>query len=153
MFAEAYLVRINALPPDPDVSPPATLDALYNPTRHPDDTVDYLPLSEAGLPILDWGFLHGDATYDVVHIRKGPFFRLDAIPTGSSGTCAGRAVRPGLAVYQSRPPCPSTSLASSQDDLGRVLPVFVGDALNDAEVEKTALAMISPPMRLGMLWT
>ena len=29
MFAEAYLVRINALPPDPDVSPPPTLDGLY----------------------------------------------------------------------------------------------------------------------------
>ncbi len=39
---------------------------------------DYLPLSEARLPILDWGFLHGDATYDVVHVWKGRFFRLDA---------------------------------------------------------------------------
>ena len=29
MFAEGYLVRINALPPDPDVSPPPTLDGLY----------------------------------------------------------------------------------------------------------------------------
>lgn len=66
MFAEGYPVRINALPPGPDVSPPPMLDALYNPTRRPDDTVDYLPLSEARLPILRWGFLHGDATYDVV---------------------------------------------------------------------------------------
>ncbi|MCE2494557.1 MAG: hypothetical protein J4F40_18500 [Alphaproteobacteria bacterium] len=77
MFAEGYLVRINALPLDPDVSPPPTLDALYNPTRRPDDTVD-LPLSEARLPILRWGFLHGDSAYDVVHVRKGRFFRLDA---------------------------------------------------------------------------
>ncbi len=39
---------------------------------------DFVPLSEARLPILDWGFLHGDATYDVVHVWKGRFFRLDA---------------------------------------------------------------------------
>ena len=38
----------------------------------------YMPLSEARMPILDWGFLHGDVTYDVVHVWKGRFFRLDA---------------------------------------------------------------------------
>ena len=39
---------------------------------------DYVPLSEARMPILDLGFLHGDATYDVAHVWKGRFFRLDA---------------------------------------------------------------------------
>lgn len=38
----------------------------------------YLPIAEARIPILDWGFLRSDATYDVVHVWKGKFFRLDA---------------------------------------------------------------------------
>lgn len=35
------------------------------------------PIAEARIPILDWGFVRGDATYDVVHTWKGRFFRLD----------------------------------------------------------------------------
>ncbi|HLW27100.1 MAG TPA: hypothetical protein VKY54_05165, partial [Kiloniellales bacterium] len=31
----------------------------------------YLPIAEARIPILDWGFLRSDATYDVVHVWKG----------------------------------------------------------------------------------
>ena len=27
-----------------------------------------VPVDEARLPILDWGFLHSDATYDVAHV-------------------------------------------------------------------------------------
>jgi branched-subunit amino acid aminotransferase/4-amino-4-deoxychorismate lyase len=38
----------------------------------------YLPVSEAKISVLDYGFLHSDATYDVVHVWKGAFFRLDA---------------------------------------------------------------------------
>jgi len=38
----------------------------------------YLPMSAAKIPVLDYGFLHSDATYDVVHVWKGAFFRLDA---------------------------------------------------------------------------
>jgi branched-chain amino acid aminotransferase len=37
----------------------------------------YLPMSEAKIPVLDWGFLHSDATYDTVHVWNGRFFRLD----------------------------------------------------------------------------
>ncbi|PHQ71806.1 MAG: branched-chain amino acid transferase, partial [Sneathiella sp.] len=37
----------------------------------------YLPMSEAKISVLDWGFLHSDATYDTVHVWKGSFFRLD----------------------------------------------------------------------------
>ena len=37
----------------------------------------YVELAEAKIPILDWGFLRSDATYDVVHVWKGRFFRLD----------------------------------------------------------------------------
>ncbi len=37
----------------------------------------YCDVAEARIPILDWGFLRSDATYDVVHVWKGRFFRLD----------------------------------------------------------------------------
>ncbi len=38
----------------------------------------FVPMEEAKISVLDWGFLHSDATYDVVHVWKGRFFRLDA---------------------------------------------------------------------------
>jgi branched-chain amino acid aminotransferase len=37
----------------------------------------YVPVAEARVPILDWGFLRSDATYDVIHVWRGSFFRLD----------------------------------------------------------------------------
>ena len=37
----------------------------------------FVPISEARVPILDYGFLRSDATYDVVHVWQGRFFRLD----------------------------------------------------------------------------
>ena len=37
----------------------------------------FIQLSEARIPVLDWGFLRSDATYDVVHVWQGRFFRLD----------------------------------------------------------------------------
>jgi len=37
----------------------------------------YCPISEAKISLLDWGFLRSDATYDVVHVWQGRFFRLD----------------------------------------------------------------------------
>ncbi len=37
----------------------------------------FVPIAEAKISIFDWGFLHSDATYDVVHVWKGKFFRLD----------------------------------------------------------------------------
>ena len=38
----------------------------------------YVPIAEASVPITDWGFLRSDATYDVVSVWDGAFFRLDA---------------------------------------------------------------------------
>ena len=38
----------------------------------------FCPLSEAKISILDWGFLRSDATYDVVHVWRRRFFRLEA---------------------------------------------------------------------------
>jgi len=38
---------------------------------------DYVPVSEARIPLLDQGFLHSDLTYDVPAVWNGRFFRLD----------------------------------------------------------------------------
>ena len=38
---------------------------------------EYVPIAEAKIPVLDWGFLHSDATYDVAHVWRGKFFRVD----------------------------------------------------------------------------
>lgn len=37
----------------------------------------YVPIGEARIPILDWGFTRSDVTYDVVHVWGGNFFRLE----------------------------------------------------------------------------
>ncbi|RTL62519.1 MAG: branched-chain amino acid transferase [Hyphomicrobiales bacterium] len=37
----------------------------------------YMPLAEASIPMVDRGFVRSDATYDVVHVWNGRFFRLD----------------------------------------------------------------------------
>ncbi|HWJ71701.1 MAG TPA: aminotransferase class IV [Kaistia sp.] len=36
----------------------------------------FVPISEAKISVLDWGFTRSDVTYDVVHVRDGAFFRL-----------------------------------------------------------------------------
>jgi branched-chain amino acid aminotransferase len=38
---------------------------------------EYVPISEARIPILDTGFTRSDVTYDVVAVWKGKFFRLN----------------------------------------------------------------------------
>lgn len=35
-----------------------------------------IPISEAALPVTDWGFTHSDIAYDVVPVWRGAFFRL-----------------------------------------------------------------------------
>jgi branched-chain amino acid aminotransferase len=37
----------------------------------------YVPIAEARIPVTDWGFVRSDVTYDVVHVWKGSFFRLE----------------------------------------------------------------------------
>ena len=37
----------------------------------------YCGIADAKISVLDWGFLRSDATYDVVHVWQGRFFRLD----------------------------------------------------------------------------
>jgi branched-chain amino acid aminotransferase len=36
----------------------------------------YVPIADAKISVLDWGFTRSDCTYDVVHVVKGGFFRL-----------------------------------------------------------------------------
>ncbi|WP_164891517.1 aminotransferase class IV [Mesorhizobium sp. M5C.F.Ca.IN.020.32.2.1] len=59
-----------------------TFDAHYvDRRRYPHGVAfmdgQYLPMSEAKISVLDWGFLHSDATYDTVHVWNGRFFRLN----------------------------------------------------------------------------
>jgi branched-chain amino acid aminotransferase len=36
----------------------------------------FVPFAEASIPVNDWGFTRSDAVYDVVHVFRGGFFRL-----------------------------------------------------------------------------
>jgi branched-chain amino acid aminotransferase len=38
---------------------------------------EQVAIADAKIPLMDWGFLHSDATYDVAHTWKGRFFRVD----------------------------------------------------------------------------
>ena len=38
---------------------------------------EYMPLKNASIPMTDRGFVRSNATYDVVHVWNGRFFRLD----------------------------------------------------------------------------
>ncbi len=37
----------------------------------------FCPITEAAIPIVDCGFMHADAVYDVVSVSRGAFFRLE----------------------------------------------------------------------------
>lgn len=38
---------------------------------------EIIPISQAAIPVTDWGLTRSDITYDVVHVWDGKFFRLD----------------------------------------------------------------------------
>ena len=57
------------------MNPTVRSSALKGGTAYIDE--QFVPISEACIPILDWGFLRSDSTYDVVHVWHGSFFRLD----------------------------------------------------------------------------
>ena len=60
---------------------PAVSSRHTDPHAYPDGIAyldgQYLPMSQAKVSVLDFGFLHSDATYDTVHVWNGRFFRLD----------------------------------------------------------------------------
>jgi len=37
----------------------------------------FVPIADASIPVTDWGFTRSDVVYDVVHVFRGGFFRLD----------------------------------------------------------------------------
>lgn len=47
----------------------------------------FMPVEEARMPILDLGFLRGDAVYDTISVWKGHFFRLDDHLTRFQASC------------------------------------------------------------------
>lgn len=59
----------------------ATLGALHTPDAPVSGIAyvggRYMPLAEASVSMVDRGFVRSDATYDVVHVWDGRFFRLD----------------------------------------------------------------------------
>jgi branched-chain amino acid aminotransferase len=72
-----------------------------NPTAQYSDGVAYvrgryLPIADASIPITDWGFLRSDATYDVVTVWDGAYFRLDAHLDRFLRSCARWRLNPGL---------------------------------------------------------
>ena len=60
----------------------------------------YVPISEAAIPITDWGFLRSDATYDVVTVWDGAYFRLDAHLERFMRSCQRWRLDPGLSPAQ-----------------------------------------------------
>ncbi len=55
----------------------------------------YVPIGEARLPLLDWGFTRSDVTYDVVHVWKGSFFRLEDHLDRFTRSCERLRLDPG----------------------------------------------------------
>jgi branched-chain amino acid aminotransferase len=51
----------------------------------------FCPLVEASVPLVDCGFMHADAVYDVVSVSRGAFFRLDRHQDRFARSC--RAIR------------------------------------------------------------
>lgn len=66
-------------PPLPDTPDSTNETSLRTPTTRGIAWIDgdFCPVEEARISVLDWGLLRSDATYDVVHVWKGRFFRLD----------------------------------------------------------------------------
>ncbi len=60
----------------------------------------YVPIAEARIPITDWGFLRSDATYDVVTVWDGAFFRLDDHLERFMQSCMRWRLDPGLTPEQ-----------------------------------------------------
>lgn len=60
----------------------------------------YLPIADASIPITDWGFLRSDATYDVVTVWEGAFFRIDAHLERFMRSCQRWRLAPGLTPEQ-----------------------------------------------------
>lgn len=69
--------------PSRTLKPPSTDDHFQDKARDPFSSGcawihdEFVPISEARIPITDMGFTRSDLTYDVVSVWNGCFFRLD----------------------------------------------------------------------------
>ena len=62
----------------------------------------YVAPEDARISIFDWGFLHSDATYDVAHVWRGRFFRLDDHLDRFFASMRRLRLDPGLSPIYSR---------------------------------------------------
>jgi branched-chain amino acid aminotransferase len=53
----------------------------------------FCPITEAAVPIIDCGFMHADAVYDVVSVSRGAFFRLEQHQARFARACDAIRVR------------------------------------------------------------
>jgi branched-chain amino acid aminotransferase len=91
---------------------------------------DFVPVAEARIPLTDLGFIRSDTTYDVVHVWKGRFFRLDDHIDRFLGNCAALRL----------------DIGRGRDELGRILHRLVAlSGLDDAYVSFTASRGPLPP--------
>lgn len=60
----------------------------------------YVPIADAAIPITDWGFLRSDATYDVVTVWDGAFFRLQDHLERFARSCETFRLNPGYSADQ-----------------------------------------------------
>lgn len=63
----------------PDATEPASPNETATPASAGIAWMDgrYMPVGEAKIGVLDWGLIHSDIVYDVVHVWDGAFFRLE----------------------------------------------------------------------------
>ena len=57
---------------------------------------EYIPVAEARLSVLDWGFTRSDVTYDVVSVWRRNFFRLDDHIERFQRSCEKLQLEPGF---------------------------------------------------------
>ncbi len=57
---------------------------------------EFVAPEDAKISIFDWGFLHSDATYDVAHVWRGRFFRLDDHLDRFEASLAALRLKPGV---------------------------------------------------------
>jgi branched-chain amino acid aminotransferase len=89
----------------------------------------FVPIEDAKISVLDWGFLHSDATYDVVHVWNHRFFRLD--------THIERFVRSAARLH--------LQLPASPDELARILAeCVIRSGHENAYVEMVLTRGVSP---------
>ena len=55
-----------------------------------------LPISQATIPVNDWGLVHSDITYDVVPVIDGAFFRFEEYLARFHSSMESLHLNPGM---------------------------------------------------------